>query len=348
MKEPKSIAQSKLKALVPTMQNEQQRSIGATKLTGLEKELFAKILMQMAAVFDTIQPPITDSKKVRELMSSAALTAEGIASKLMKSISEMSGDLNPEVWQELVENASRDAFMAVDDMLLPIGTIPNFRDIVATATEICVAPPGSPWARAIEARDDDQHRRELAASGASPQDTMNADNSPTFLEEQLVEHIMTFMAIYLDAKHGNFGEEVAGALAQQCRDTAIIVTLKLILGIKAMNRNLDSQRWREMVDAATRDATLFARGNRFPIGADPNFREGITTVTETCVAPPGSSWALAAENAQTEKGRALHKSLGTPVREAEAHMESLRKERESIRRRTALDLDRLRSRGAVQ
>jgi hypothetical protein len=139
------------------------------KLLELEKNLVAKIIIMLGTNFDRWKPG-SDMKEAEELMSNAHLTAQGIASKLIKGIEANDGKLNPKSWRKLVETASRDAIIEVEDSLVPIGTNASFRECVTTVTEICVAPPGSQWALAVKAKEEERNRRRFEAMGMSPQD----------------------------------------------------------------------------------------------------------------------------------------------------------------------------------
>jgi hypothetical protein len=117
----------------------------------IEAQLANNILMMMAGNFDRwdresgVQGP--DS-----IVSAAHVTAQGIAKRLSESLRQHSGELNRQVWQKMVTDATREAFIEVDDegQLVKLGQTPGFADTVAFCTALTVAAAGSPWAKAIE------------------------------------------------------------------------------------------------------------------------------------------------------------------------------------------------------
>lgn len=137
---------------------EQQNSI--------EKELRWRICNMMAGNFDRWQPD-ADPESVASAVHSASLVASGIAHKLAKALHNRGTPVTPDTWQEMVEAATCNSFVEMDETepLIRVGRNPSFVRAVEECTAQVVAPAGSDWARNLMRLAEERVRNELRRWG---------------------------------------------------------------------------------------------------------------------------------------------------------------------------------------
>jgi hypothetical protein len=130
------------------------------------KQDFAnKIHMMMASTFDLWWPE-NDDATATSLVGSANLAAQGIARKLAGATDGFPR-LDSKIWQRIVKDATRKAFMEVDDggPMVQLGKNPGFARAVAECTAHLVAPAGSDWAISVQKKKTQSLRATLRTHG---------------------------------------------------------------------------------------------------------------------------------------------------------------------------------------
>lgn len=138
----------------------------------LEEQLTSEIQMMMGATFDAWEFEGAVLPDAGELARSAKLPAQGIGRKLAEAVTR-TRNLDEQKWQELVTEATRNAFMELPDgLLVKLAENNTFSEAVTTATARIVAPAGSAWAQSVEDARYAALRQKLIACGCTP---ANAD-----------------------------------------------------------------------------------------------------------------------------------------------------------------------------
>ena len=136
------------------------------ELNDIQKELHWRILDMIAGNLDRWQPD-ADPESVSAAVESASLVAAGIAQKLAKAVQSRTARLRADAWREVVEEATRSAFIEIDatEPLVKIGQNPGFVRAVEECTALVVAPPGSDWGRRLTKRTEQRVQNELRRYG---------------------------------------------------------------------------------------------------------------------------------------------------------------------------------------
>ena len=148
-----------------------KKSIQQGSVKDIEGDLSAKILLMLAGNFERWDTR-NDNEWNKSVMSSAGLMSQGIAEKLAEALAVNTCELHADRWQELVNVATRNAFMEYGDggVLLTMRENKTFSFAVAQCTACVVAPVGSSWAFEIEARAEQRIREMFTTSGLKPKE----------------------------------------------------------------------------------------------------------------------------------------------------------------------------------
>lgn len=140
---------SPLKRKQNNMTEVENRAIERPNQQNLEEQLADDILMMMATNFDR-QLPDADRGTAEAMVNHAKPVAQGIAKKLVESMSRDAGDMTKQRWKQLVDGAIRNAFVEFPDgSLIQVGQNPSFATAVANCTAKTVAPAGSDWGESM-------------------------------------------------------------------------------------------------------------------------------------------------------------------------------------------------------